>query len=222
MIGLHTNYNKLKKTWSGPKRTLLYNPEVSLGQVLFTSLSRQSSENVLQINDEEGTTLTCGNVLSMSIRIAYNLQKLNIKPSDFVGILAYNTTNLMPLCYGLMFIGVPFHALDCELDEDACTKLWSITRPKMVFCDGDKLDFVKSVVKKLGQPINIYTLNNRSDDVKVFEDLLEDLPERMIFSPSDIVDSEQTAVIANSSGSTGLPKAVAISHKIIVETFTTS
>lgn len=221
MSELRTTYNKVANTWSGPRKTLLFNPEASLGQVLLTCLTRQHPDNVLQINDGEQTQLTSEQVLSLSLKIAFNLQKLDLKQTDIVGIIAPNTTNLMPLCYGMLFIGVPFHAIDYELSKNTAVRMWGKTRPKVIFCAGSKLLMVKEVISELDLTSEVYTLNEHHSGVKRLEDLLQALPSEVKFSPSEIISSRQTAAISNSSGSTGFPKAVTLSHSIILETLST-
>lgn len=221
MSNLYTSFDKSEKVWSGPKKTLLFNPKVSVGQVLFTCLSRQHPDNILQINDGEGTKLTSKEVLSMSTKVAYNLQKMKLKQTDVIGIMSHNTTNMTPLCYGMFFIGVPFHAIDSDLTKDTAVRLWNVTKPKVIFCDGSSLDLVKTVTKELKLNCEIFTLNEHQKGLKQFEDLLGDLPNGVSFIPSEIMSSDQTASISNSSGSTGLPKAVTMSHKIIMETLST-
>lgn len=217
MSELSASFNQEQKVWSGPKKTNIFSDSTSLGQLIFTCLTRQHPDNILQINDGEQTKLTCGEVLSMSVKVAYNLQKLNLKQTDIVGIIAHNTTNLMPLCYGTIFNGVPFHALDYNLSRDGAVKLWAITRPKLVFCDGSNLDVVKEAVKELNLDCEVYTLRDHHKGVKHFDDLLQELPNGTEFYPTKITNSLQIIAISNSSGSTGLPKAVTLTHMRYME-----
>ncbi|KAL5278267.1 hypothetical protein ACFFRR_003109 [Megaselia abdita] len=220
-MSLRTTYNEVEKIWSGPKRTLLFNPESSVGQVLFMCLSHQSPEKVIQINVGENTRWTCEEVLSKSVKVAYNLQRLDLKQTDILGVIATNTSNLMPLCYGMFFIGVPFHAIDCDHSKESAVRRWAITRPKIIFCDGNKLDFVMEIIGELNLSCEVYTLNEHRSGVKQFDELLQELPNDKVFYPPEITSSLQTAAISNSSGSTGFAKAVTLSHRIISETLST-
>lgn len=216
MFSLETKYNSEKKIWSGPKKTLIFNPETSIGNIIFTNLKRQNPKNILQINDSENTCLTTEKVLEISTKIAYNILRLNLRQSDVVGIISRNTTNLMSLCYGLFFIGVPFHALDYSASRAQALHSWGTTRPKILFCEKLFYKFVESVAKELNLKCVIYTIDVQLTGVKYFSDLLIEIPEGEIFLPSDIRDSNQTIVISNSSGSTGLSKAITISHKLLI------
>lgn len=213
MSDLQTTFDPVEKIWSGPKKTLLFNPEASVGQVIYTCLSRQDPANIVQINDGENTTLKSGQVLEMSIKIGQKIHMMGLKQTDIVGIMSSNTTNLMPLCYGLFFIGVPFHAIDRELSKTSAVLLWGITKPKIIFCEVERLSFAREIVQEIGLRSKIYVLNQKS-----FYELFEELPGDFKFSPHEIQNSDQMAAISNSSGSTGLPKAVTISHKMILET----
>lgn len=216
MFSLQTKYNSDKKIWSGPKKTLEFNPETSVGSVIFSCLKRQDPRNLLQISDSEKTSLTTEQVLEMGSRIAYNIRLLNVRQSDVVGIVSRNTTNLMPLCYGLFFLGVPFHALDHKDTMTSALHLWGTSRPRLIFCDNSLYELVKSVVIELDLNCAIYTIDGDLRDVNSISELLLGIPTGERFLPPDIKDSNQTVVIANSSGSTGLHKAITISHRIML------
>ncbi|KAL5278266.1 hypothetical protein ACFFRR_003108 [Megaselia abdita] len=216
MFSLETEYNLDKKIWSGPKKVFLFNPEASIGSVIWTCLKRQHPKNILQINDSENTSLTTEKVLEMSSRIAYNILLLNIRQSDVVGIISRNTTNLMPLCYGLFYIGVPFHALDHNVNMNLALHSFGTSRPKIIFCEKELYRFAKSVIVELDLNCAIYTIDAKVNGVNYLRDLLVKIPEGVKFQPSFVRDSNQTAVISNSSGSTGLNKAITISHRILL------
>lgn len=210
-----TNFDAERKVWAGMKRQLLYDTNASVGQVIHSRINSHL-KNVIQINDSEGITLTNEDVLTMSVRIALSLQEMEIKPTDFVGIMCSNTSYLMPLCYGLFFSNIPFQPLDVSFTKEVVAHCWSKTRPKLLFCDGSVYDLVKEVAEALTLNCKIFVIKDKVDGAKHIEDLFVDrgLSER-IFFPEEVTDGNQTAVVVCSSGSTGLPKAVTISHKML-------
>ncbi|KAL5277624.1 hypothetical protein ACFFRR_002699 [Megaselia abdita] len=212
-ISMSTNFDADRKVWAGMKKQVLYDPNASIGQVIYSRLS-SNLKNIIQINDSEGITFTNEDVLTMSVRIALSLQEKEVKQTDFIGIMSSNTSYLMPLCYGLFFTNIPFHPVDATFTKDVVAHCWSKTRPKILFCDGSVFNIVKEVSEELKLNCEIYVIKDKVEGAKHIEDLFEDrgFSERL-FYPEDISSGNNTAVVVCSSGSVGLPKAVTISHR---------
>ena len=77
------------------------------------------------MDDTYGISITNGQVLSWSIRMALYLKKLNLNHQDIVGISARNSTYLLPAVLGCFFRGVPFHAVNPDLDKGLLVPLLS-------------------------------------------------------------------------------------------------
>lgn len=212
------DFNEETKVWSGPTKNPIYHDDVAIGQVLYLRLT-SSPKNVLQINDTEGTTHTNEEILSLSRKVAMSLLEMGLTQTDFVGIMASNTTLAMPVCFGCLFIGTPIHPCDVTFSKEATIYAWRKTKPKIIFCDGAVYEVCKDVSEELGLNSTIFTLNDDIDGVKSVQDLFVDRGMKEIFfQPSEVPSGDQTAVILCSSGSTGLSKAVTISHKFLTNT----
>lgn len=208
-----------RKIWSGPKKKMLYNCNASAGQILHKNIALHP-KNIQQINDTEKITLTNEEVLSLSTKVALSLLDRGLTSKDIVGLIASNTTYVMPVIYGSFFINVPCHPVDVTFSKKAIAHCWNKTKPKVVFCDGSVYETVKEVLGDLGLKCEIFTLREHVEGVKKIEDLFIDRgDEEKFFQPHEIEDGDQTAVILCSSGSTGLSKAVALSHKYFCELF---
>lgn len=128
-------------------------------------------ENLLQISDTEGTALTNGEAITFAIRIAQHLKALGLKQDDVVGIAGTNTTYLMPVVLGCLLNGTPFHAVSPWHDEETMKHLFSITRPRIIFCDGfvyQRLSIIARILKT-----HVYTLKDHRLGMPRVEDLLE-------------------------------------------------
>lgn len=215
---LKTKFDESRKVWYGPKSKRIYDRDVSIGQVLFLTLFG-NPKNVLEINDTEGVTLTNGDVLQRSIRVALALKAHGIGDKDVVGLFALNTANLMPVAFGSLFVAAPFHALDVSFTKEAIIHSWSKTKPKVVFCDGSAYDLIKEAGEEMGLNYTIITLNNHKEGVKTIDDLLKPSIYETLFRPTEIETGDQTAIILCSSGTTGLSKSVCISHKTFSSLF---
>lgn len=213
-----SSFDPDRKVWYGPKKQMLYNPNVSVGQLLYLNLAAHP-KNIQQINDSEKTTLTNKQVLSMSTKVALSLLEMELTTNDIVGIIASNTTYLLPVVYGSFFINVPCHPIDVTFSKEAIAHSWRKTKPKVVFCDGSVYKTVKEVIGELGLKCEIITLRDHVQGVKKIEDIFIDGELEEKFQPHEIEDGDQTAAVLCSSGSTGLSKAVTLSHKYITSLF---
>lgn len=207
-----TKFGADNKVWSGPKTRPMYHPDTSLGQIIHMNLF-SNPKNVLQINDTEGIQLTNEAILLLSTRVAINLMQRGVTQNDIVGIIAGNTSYVLPVCYGILFVGAPFHPLDVSFEKDAIAHSWKKTTPKIVFCDGHIYEKVKAVREENGLNYLIFTLNHHIEGVDKVEDLFGTHPMDKIFRPLEVNSGDQSAVILCSSGTTGLSKSVCISHR---------
>uniref|UniRef100_A0A6P4E2E9 4-coumarate--CoA ligase 1 n=1 Tax=Drosophila rhopaloa TaxID=1041015 RepID=A0A6P4E2E9_DRORH len=130
---------------------------------------------------------------------------------DVVGIAGTNTTYLMPVVLGCLLNGTPFHAVSPWHDEDTMKHLFSITRPRIIFCDGyvyQRLSIIARILKS-----HVYTLKDHRLGMPRVEDLLEPTKAELYYIPETLLlGGDHTVAILCTSGTTGLPKAVCISN----------
>lgn len=208
-----TTFDPVQKIWHGPKQKRIYDSDASLGQILHSRMIT-NPKNIIQINDTEGTIFTNEQVLQMSTRIALSLIDQGLKQTEFVGIIADNTSYVLPVVFGCYFAGIPHHPLGMCLNKDSIVYCWEKTRPRVIFCEGSIYQLVKETLDQMELDCSIYTLNNHLDNVARIDELLTDKGVReKMFLPAPIASGEQTAFVLCSSGSSGLFKTACVAHK---------
>lgn len=212
-----TTFDSETKTWSGQKRIPIYNPELSLGQIIHRTL-QVNPNNIIQINHTENRSFSSNDVLKLSTRIALSLIERNVSQSDVVGIIATNTSIVMPLCFGCLFVGVPIHPLDVHFNKESIVHSWRKTKPKIIFVEGRMYDIAREALQELQLNSSVFTLNDHSENIPSIDDLLASNENDVkAFQPAGIKSGNETAAIFCSSGTTGLPKAVCVSHRSLLE-----
>lgn len=212
-----TTFHSETKTWSGQKRIPIYNPELSLGQIIHRTL-QVNPKNIIQMNHTENISFTSNDVLKLSTRVALSLIERNISQSDVVGIIATNTSIVMPLCFGCLFAGAPIHPLDVHFNKESIVHSWRKTKPKIIFVEGNMYDIVREAVQELQLNSSVFTLNDHLENIPSIDDLLtSNENDEKAFQPVGIKSGNETAAIFCSSGTTGLPKAVCVSHRSLLE-----
>ncbi|EDW90768.2 uncharacterized protein Dyak_GE13452 [Drosophila yakuba] len=213
MQGLPTTYDARDRIWSGAKRANTYTDETSIGSVICKEM-RNWSRNVCQIIDVDGVEMTFGQVITWAIRIAQILKKKGLKHTDVIGIAAKNSTYVAPVAVACLLNGTPFHAVNPVSDEATLTHIFSITKPTVIFCDGQ--DHEKLRVAAKGWQPEIFTITDSVEGVPHIDTFLEPTTTEMFYQPEPLREGgEQTVAIYCSSGTTGLPKAVCISNRAL-------
>ncbi|XP_033149763.1 4-coumarate--CoA ligase [Drosophila busckii] len=142
------------------------------------------------------------------MRIASYLRNLGLKQTDIVGIAARNTTHICSVVYACFFNGIAYHALNWKGQQTTIEKLFTITKPRIIFCDGDEYEKIKAATEQL--QVKIITMRNHVEGSIKIEELLR-TPIEENFSPARLENgNDQNLAILSSSGTTGLPKAVTV------------
>ncbi|KAH8273179.1 hypothetical protein KR018_011458, partial [Drosophila ironensis] len=202
-------YDADSKIWSGDQVTHYFDPHLSIGQIIFHEM-RRHPELIAQISPTEHTVLTREELHLNSMRIASYMRSLGLLQSDIVGIIARNTTHISAVAYACFFNGIAFHSLNIAYEQNTIEKLYNITKPRLIFCDGDEFEKVREATANLD--VKIITMRNHPVDSISIDEVLT-TPIENNFQPSILEQgNDQTLAILCSSGTTGIPKAVTITN----------
>ncbi|EDX09357.1 4-coumarate--CoA ligase 1 [Drosophila simulans] len=207
-------YDENLKIWSGGEKRSLFSPDLSIGEIIFQQMERNPMLTA-QISVTENTELTWKDIHTNAMKVASYMRKLGLEQGDFVGVVGRLTTHLTALAYACFFNGTPYHALHTEYEQSAIERLFGITKPRLIFCDGDEFEKVQAATK--GLQVQIVTMRNHPVGTLRIQDILT-TPVDTNFRPVRLKDgTDQLLAILSSSGTSGLPKAVTISnsHQII-------
>ncbi|XP_058056370.1 luciferin 4-monooxygenase-like [Anopheles bellator] len=213
-------FDEPTRTWYGRRQTPIYNPDASIGQVLNDALLR-SRDNIVQIDMDTGARMTCGEFRSRMVRAVQNLTTAGLKPGDVAVMANNNSENVGPLACALITLGAQLNPLAPGFGHQDMVHMLRLTRPKIIFCDDNNLEVVQGAAKEAIPDQNppLYVVASRRDVAGVHhaEDLLVRTGREDKFRPWQVEDSRRTvAVILCSSGTTGPPKGVCMSHAQLI------
>ncbi|KAH8300227.1 hypothetical protein KR044_011966, partial [Drosophila immigrans] len=214
MLIIETTYNEEEKLWRGDEMELFYDPDITIGEVIMKAL-KENPTHTCQVWHEKDQVITNGETLTISIRLAQYFRDAGLTHEHIVGILTSTNIHDTHVMFACLFNATPFHAVNPRQAPDVIAALYAITKPKLIFCDGNDYELIKSITHEWNP--TICTLINHIENVPKIEDHLQPTTTEDSYVPRKLVLGEnQTMGILCTSGTTGLPKAVTLTNAQLV------
>lgn len=106
-----TTFDPMTKIWSGPRKSLIFHPDTSVGEIILYLLN-QNPNKISQISDDTEVSLTNRQIAERSVRIAQFLQNSGFECGDTFGIIARNSENVAPVLFAGLLVGAKVNALN--------------------------------------------------------------------------------------------------------------
>ncbi|CAH0758742.1 unnamed protein product [Diatraea saccharalis] len=142
------------------------------------------------------------------------MKAAGLKVGDVVILMAPNHIDLVIPYYAALYLGVIVAAVDRTLDAQYLRNSFNINRPRMVFCQNEKVSDIQRALDGLELDTLIVTFDK--GDLCSFNKFLErgmNGPSVDEFRPTDFNPEDTIGLLIATSGTTGLPKSVAVTHK---------
>lgn len=156
--------------------------------------------------NENGNQYQFSEIISKAKSIANYLAENDLQPGDKVGICMQNSIDWIIVFLGIAGSGVTCVPLNSWWTKDELTYGIEHSELKLVFVDLKRYELAKNCGVKL----------ILSGETKTTENINSILINQYDDWPTDNADDEDVAVILYTSGSTGLPKGVMLTHLSVV------
>ena len=168
----------------------------------------EQPEKVYLIAPEPGLELTYGQLQKDSIALGRQLMKMGIQKGDKVSFMMSNGYQTAKLFLGIMYSGAIAAPLNLQAQKSQLEYVLDHSDTKLVFVVEDERDRLETALRAVKRDIEVKAIDIDAEHIFPREDLSSyALPE---------IDQEDGALLLYTSGTTGVPKGVVLSHRNMV------
>lgn len=150
-------------------------------------------------------------VKQRSVRVAMELQKRGITSKDTLVFCSKVTLDTPIPIIASFFLGAKITNLDPTLSVRQTSHLLAIVAPTMIFVSNSCLSLIEESLKEAKLNCKIVVYEN-STKYPTFSDFVKPKVGEDNFKPVQVASLDDPIVLFFSSGTTGLPKAIAHTH----------
>ncbi|KPI96565.1 Luciferin 4-monooxygenase [Papilio xuthus] len=183
----------------------------------------EHKEKVSMINGATDEKLTYGEIAQEAMNLALSLVKLGVRRGDVVAICSENRREYWSTVVGVICAGGVVTTINTIYTKDELKHVMDISKPKYVFCSPfsykaqgknfSTIQYIKKIIvfgeekQKNTLSYNDLTIIGRGANSMLKENVNIDQ-----FDAIEVMGQDDVAMIMYSSGTTGLPKGVMITH----------
>jgi fatty-acyl-CoA synthase len=166
------------------------------------------------VRDEaSGRSFTYAELDARSERVAAWLRARGVVRGNRVGALAHNGVEVLDLLFACGKLGAIFVPYNWRLAGPELDVLVGITGPVILFCSGELLPSGQAAAARASEPFEVVDVGLPGAPGAAYDAILAaPLPARPV--REETLEAEDTWVLLFTGGTTGLPKAVKVSHRM--------
>ncbi|CAB3245734.1 unnamed protein product [Arctia plantaginis] len=186
---------------------------LSYGQFLFDQLKNGGNQIAL-VNAETEESVTYNQILQHSVNVAVSLQKLGLRKGDLVGLSSENRFEFVAAALAVIYCGGILSTLNITYSPGEISHLLKITKLKFIFTSPITSQNIHDCCTELSLDCKLIVFGEYDvvPNCIMYDDLIKEHVNVDDFTLVDVNGLEDTVAVMCSSGTTGLPKGVMLTH----------
>lgn len=189
--------------------------EDSLGIQIFDTLVHNADNRDILIDGITGERISNAQLLAVTCRLAESLWLAGYRCNDIISVSSENSLLYLQPIIAALYLGIIVAPINQNYIESELLHVLNVSKPKIIFCSrsvSQKFFEVKNVCPWLKRIIILD--GNCTNSLSSFMDEYTDIYyDEYSFRPRVLDSKNQIAGILSSSGTTGLPKGVSLTHR---------
>ncbi|XP_013167421.1 PREDICTED: luciferin 4-monooxygenase-like isoform X2 [Papilio xuthus] len=191
-----------------------------LGKLILQSL-KDAPDFVMQVDGGTGKSDTFQDALERSVACANAFRAIGLKADDVIVLMAPNHNDLAISAYAALYLGLIVAGVDMTLGIKELEDAFTITSPKVIFCESEKAQDVAEACRNLKLYARIVTFSNGGKYNSFSEFLAKYGNNSSVeeFKAADLDPEKSSCWLLSTSGTTGAPKYATLTHTNIIMGF---
>nr|XP_054919978.1 uncharacterized protein LOC126516939 [Dermacentor andersoni] len=182
---------------------------------LYRIPGRMTAEVYAEVDVQSGVQYTFGELLDGCRRIAAGLRRLGLRTGDNVGFHCVNSYEFMVTMCGTFFAGGIANMIKTNHTHGEIQRQLIASQPIFVVCDRKDAEKVKKACKGIASVKSVIVTTGTYEGTRMLSELTQSSSMGGFEAPLNLNPDAVLAIIY-SSGSTGLPKGVQLTHRNII------
>ncbi len=168
---------------------------------------------VAVVDEATGRSFTYADMDARSESVAAWLRGRGVAKGDRVGALAHNGVEVLDLLFACGKVGAIFVPYNWRLAGPELDGFLAMTTPRVLFCSGELLAAGRAAVGRAHADVTpVVDLGTPAAPSAAYDDILATRSAAPV--REEALEAEDTWVLLFTGGTTGLPKAVRVSHRM--------
>lgn len=185
---------------------------IHFGEFVLEKL-RSYDDREAFINASTGESRTYKHIAQEAINFAISLTRMGVRKGQTIAICTENRLEFWPAAVGIMCAGAVLTTINSSYSYDEMKHVLNIAKPCYIICSPLTYKIHKKLLKTIAFLKTIILFGNQLEQSTVlFGNLISGNINPEQFLCTDVQGQTDTAMILYSSGTTGLPKGVMLTH----------